>query len=100
MSFANRLWPARVFPLPPFELAPLEFESEVQSGEDELLLDEPVAAVGPVRAAVPYIRLVPTAGELRDRIEQHLRANQGSAPRADAADELRAALADLRRSLG
>jgi hypothetical protein len=28
-----------------------------------------------------------------------LRTNQGSAPRVDAADELRAALADLRRSL-
>jgi hypothetical protein len=99
MSLSNRLWPARVFRLPPFELAPLEFEPELESAEDELLLDEPVTVVGPVPAAVPYIRLVPTAGELHDRIEQHLRTNQGSAPRVDAADELRAALADLRRSL-
>jgi hypothetical protein len=94
---AHRLWLRRAFRLPPFELVPLEFEPAV---EDELLLDEVVSKLGPVPAAPPHLQLVPTAGELRNRIEDHLRANQGSAPRQHAADELRAALADLRRSLG
>jgi hypothetical protein len=100
MTIARRLWSKRPFRLPPFQAAPLEFEPWAHSSEDELLLDAVVNKLAPVPPSIPHLRLVPTAGELRERIEHHLRASQGSAPREDAADELRAALADLRRSLG
>ena len=97
MMIAQRLWPRRSFRIPPFEVAPLEFESV--EDVDEPLLEELVSAREAVPVASPKLRLVPTAGELRDRIEDHLRANQGGARRVDAANELRAALAELRRSL-
>ena len=86
---ALHLFTRRAFALPHFELPPLEFE------DDELLLDQAVAEPTPVHESP---RPLPTAGELRESIERNL---QGSdRPRFDASDELREALADLRRSLG
>ena len=92
MPILDQILAPRAFPLPPFELVPLEFD---QGGEpDELLLDQPVSQRSP---SAPCS--VPTAGELRESIERHLRGDGAGTRRADAADELRNALADLRRSL-
>lgn len=93
-------WSRRQFSLPPFELAPLEFEPQAGEPLDELLLDEVVASDARDADAVPVMQPMPTAGELRDSIERHLRGARQSAPAVDAADELREALAELRRSIG
>lgn len=87
------LRPRRAFSLPEFELAPLDF-----AAEDELVLDDVVASIGPEpeRSA---LAAVPTPGELRQSIERHLRAVELPKPAADATDELRDALAQLRRSI-
>ena len=87
MPIFDQLFARRAFPLPPFDLVPLEFDEDCKVGE--LLLDQPAA---PSCA-------VPTAGELRESIERHLRGAGSGAPRTDAADELRDALAALRRTL-
>lgn len=87
MPIFDQLFARRSFPLPPFEVVPLEFDEDCAAGE--LLLDQP--------AAPPCA--VPTAGELRESIERHLRGAGAGAPRSDAADELRDALAELRRTL-
>lgn len=89
----NLLRPRRAFSLPEFALEPLDFIAQ-----DELVLDEVVASIGPEPAPAP-LAAVPTAGELRHRIERHLRAVERPSPQADAADELRDALAQLRRSI-
>lgn len=78
MTFLHRPWHRRHFALPSFEPAPLEFEAEF--GE-------------------PLAHSAPEAGQLRAPTERHLRAVQDSRP-VDAADELRQALSQLRRSLG
>lgn len=95
----SRLWQRSQFSLPPFELAPLEFEVEAGEPLDELLLDEVVASIGRDADAVAVTQPMPTAGELRDSIERHLRGSRHGAPAVDAADELRQALAELRRSI-
>jgi len=94
MPLTDLLRPRRNFPIPPFELPPLEFEAE-----DELLLDSIVESIGPVAPASEILPAA-TAGELRDRIETHLRVAGERQPETDAAEELRLALAQLRRSLG
>ena len=92
MPILDQLFARRAFPLAPFELVPLEFDKEHEAGE--LLLDQPVTHVAPSTPCA-----VPTAGELRESIERHLRDAEAGARRTDAADELRNALAELRRSL-
>ena len=92
MSIYEQILARRAFQLAQFELVPLEFGEAGDS--DELLLDEPVE-----QAAPPVLRVVPTAGELHESIERHLRGDGEDKRRADAADELRNALAELRRSL-
>ena len=92
MPILDQLFARRDFSLAYFELLPLEFD---EAGEaDELLLDQPAGHCTPNAASA-----IPTAGELRESIERHLRGDSASARRADAADELRNALAELRRSL-
>lgn len=98
MPLTDLLRPRRAFPLPPFDLAPLEFVEE-----DVLVLDEVVASIGPVPEPVESDP-APTAGELHSKIETHLRivAESREAPEPvanDAAEELRNALAQLRRSV-
>ena len=66
---------------------------------DELVLDDVLQALEPESRVVQLFqpREAPTAGELHERIERHLR----SAPRLvpDATEELREALSALRQSL-
>ena len=88
------LRPRRAFTLPDFELAPLDFIAN-----DDLVLDEVVASLGP-EPERSTLAAVPTPGELRQSIERHLRAVEPPVPAADATDELRDALAQLRRSIG
>ena len=115
--------------LPAFALAPLEVEEMLpESSAGELLLDNPVDEPlllrdmveegvllldDPLVEAEPGSRVVrlfsappmPTAGQLRERIDRHLatgtmhvvREFEGPAP--DASDALYAALSELRRSL-
>lgn len=100
MTLAIPLLRRRRFPLPAFDLAPLAFE--MAGAEDELLLDRvvtrPVESPHIVALGAP----MPTPGQLRESIERHLRAAEGApeAPPPDARDELRNALAELRRSIG
>lgn len=99
-----RLRPHTQFLLPPFELVPLEFQGQAGEPPDELVLDELVAGIGAdapvVRLVQPQLQPMPTAGELRESIERQLHRAQHRAPTANATDELRQALSDLRRSIG
>ncbi|HEU4809403.1 MAG TPA: hypothetical protein VFS69_01980 [Sphingomicrobium sp.] len=99
MSFLSKLLAEREYFLPPFDLAPLAFE--LQSPEEgELLLDRVVSTDEGQANIVALSGPVPTAGELRNSIERHLDNARGVEPTpADAIDELRSALAELRRSL-
>ena len=94
MPILDQLLSRRTIPLRSFELVPLEFDEGCEAGE--LVLDQPVTHVAPSAPSAPCA--VPTAGELRESIERHL-CSAGGARRTDAADELRNALAELRRSL-
>ena len=96
MALYDRFSFRRGFSLPEFELAPLEFEP---AGADELLLDEVVASIAELPDPQMPSAAVPTAGELHESIERHLRASNAPA-QADPVDELRDALAQLRRSIG
>lgn len=93
----TRLKPRRrQFPLPPFELTPLEFEPN-----NVLVLDEVIASIGPEPEGAESAP-APTAGELHAKIERHLRSvevPESGPAEADAADELRAALAQLRQAV-
>lgn len=96
MAFLTRLLARREFPLPPFDLAPLAFELK---RDDDLLLDQPFTAMAS-ESALPGAPRTP--GELRESIERHLRLVRDDDPpllEQDAVDELRDALAELRRSL-
>lgn len=100
MEFLTRIFPRRQFRLPEFDLAPLAFEMARTSG-NELLLDRVVTRTEDDPKIVALAPPMPTAGELCASIERHLRAtDRPPAPQpAEAVDELRNALADLRRSL-
>lgn len=74
--------------MPLFDPVPLEFEAE------ELVLDRAIE-----RDGGPVVRLVqplPTPGELRDTVERYLEVKRQP---ADATEELRGALTQLRRSV-
>lgn len=100
MAFLTRLFARREFPLPRFDLAPLAFEllpQSMQADADPRFLpgDSPSDVV-----ALPSAARTP--GQLRESIERHLRETRDGSPpllEQDAVDELRQALADLRRSL-
>ena len=101
MTFLSKLLAAREFTLPPFDLEPLAFELRSSAEEDELILDRIVSVGDGQPNVIALSRPVPTAGELHQSVERHLgRAGEAPARAADGADELREALADLRRSLG
>lgn len=100
MSLLTRLGRSRRFPLPDFELASLEFEVGPALAElGELLLDEPIEQDQAVPGVVTMIQRVPTPGQLSASIDQHLNDREGAAAAAGAAEELRSALAELKRSL-
>ena len=102
MAFLPDLFARRTFSLAEFELAPLDFTAEVTSELAELLLDQPIAAAEPSSTVVAFPRAVPTPGEMHRSIERHLEARDAvpAAASASPAEELRLALAELRRSLG
>lgn len=102
MAFLTRLLARRAFPLAQFDLVPLAFELQQEAGEDELLLDRAVTAVANQPNVIALAASKRTPGELHESIERHLRtAKDGGPPllAQDVVDELREALAELRRSL-
>ena len=101
MSFIPNLFARRAFSLADFELAPLEFCEAASAELAELLLDQPI--LGPQSTVVVFPQAIPTPGEMRETIERHLEAKDADDPApapASPAEELRLALAELRRSLG
>ena len=100
MAFFTQILPRRQFRLAPFDLAPLAFEMESDWEEGELLLDRVVTRSADQPGVVALG--APTPGQLHASIERHLRSSERPAApaAADARDELRDALAELRRSLG
>ncbi|HWI76162.1 MAG TPA: hypothetical protein VNS53_03670 [Sphingomicrobium sp.] len=103
MAFLTRLFARGEFPLPQFDLAPLAFELQQEAGEDELLLDRAITAVDDRSNVVALAPASRTPGELHESIERHLRTARDGGPPLLAqgvVDELRDALAELRRSLG
>lgn len=88
MAFLTRLLSRRQFPLPQFDLAPLAFEIGCAPADDPVEVD-----------SIPR-----TPGEMRESIERHLRLVRAEDEQPllehDAVDELRDAIAELRRSLG
>lgn len=99
MSFLPRIFAPRAFSIAEFELAPLDFCEEASAELAELILDGPVIAAAPASTVVAF----PTPGEMHETIERHLDAIDCAHPAiatASPAEELRVALAELRRSLG
>lgn len=113
---------ARRHALPEFDTAVVLDEvlllDELYQVMDELLLDQPLVEAAteavaelllddPLPAAAPDSRVVqlfadgrmPTAGQLKHRIDRHLADGARPAPSSDASDALSEALAALRRSL-
>jgi hypothetical protein len=76
-------------------------DSPVAEPAEELLLDDVLARLGPDSRVVRLFdsEKMPTAGELRANIDQHLRATQPVSLPPDATQALSDALAQLRRSL-
>jgi hypothetical protein len=101
MAFLTRLFVRHDFPLPQFDLAPLAFELRNPVDEGELLLDRPFVATDDGSNVVSLRGSARTPGQLRESIERHLRAARDDDPllEQDAVDELRQALAELRRSI-
>jgi hypothetical protein len=108
----------RFLPLNEFAAPTIDDEELLldQPWHEELLLDQPLAATSaiaelllddPLPAPAPEARVVqlfadgrmPTAGQLINRIDQHLAEGGRAAPPLDASDALSEALAELRRSL-
>jgi hypothetical protein len=74
--------------------------AEVEEATEELLLDRPLAHVGPDSRIVQLFAAapIPTPGELKARIDRHL-AGPGAPAAQDASEALVEALTQLRRSL-
>ena len=90
MAF-TRLLSRRQFPLAQFDLAPLAFELGHAGGEEQV--ETTAQASHPI-----------TPGEMRESIERHLSLvrpkDDSPLLEQDAVDELREAIAELRRSIG
>ena len=125
--FAAAFTAMRIVPAEARHLALPEFEAAVALDDvllldepflDELLLDQPLAVTAteavaelllddPLPVTEPGSRVVqlfadgrmPTAGQLRHRIDRHLADGARPASPSDASDTLSEALAELRRSL-
>lgn len=122
LVFALAFAAMRMVPSGPRHLALPDFDplliDQVDAAPDELLLDQPLVegemdAVAELLlddalpAPAPDSRVVqlfadgrmPTAGQLKDRIDAHLADGQSRGAPSDASDVLSDALAELRRSL-
>jgi len=76
-------------------------EPDPRAGEEPLLLDDILAELGSNSRVVRLFdpSAMPTAGELKSRIDSHLDSEHSAAQTHDAAQALHDALAELRRSL-
>lgn len=76
-----------------------EADRSLAHAEDELVLEDILAALGPDSRVVRLFEPgnMPTPAEMKARIDRHLEGNGTAAP--DASQALHDALADLRRSL-
>jgi hypothetical protein len=102
MSFLPDILGRRTFNLAQFELAPLDFCEEVSAELAELLLDQPIPSA-PDSTVVAFPAPIPTPGAMHETIERHLDSRdlaQAEPAPASPAEELRLALAELRRSMG
>lgn len=74
---------------------------EQQFADDELLLDDILEELSPDARVVRLFdpAAMPTAGELRDRIDDHLRSARPRLKQPDATEELNEAIRALRQSL-
>ena len=88
-------------PIEPAELLLTERLDQPSRGTDPLLLDDILAELGPDSRVVRLFdpASMPTAGDLRLRIEKHLDGEAAAARSSDAAQALHEALAELRRSI-
>ncbi|HSR00581.1 MAG TPA: hypothetical protein VLM36_11795 [Sphingomicrobium sp.] len=88
-------------PIEPTELLLTERLDQPSRGTDPLLLDDILAELGPDSRVVRLFdpASMPTAGDLRLRIEKHLDGEATAARSSDAAQALHEALAELRRSI-
>lgn len=88
-------------PIEPTELLLTERLDQPSRGTDPLLLDDILAELGPDSRVVRLFdpASMPTAGDLRLRIEKHLDGEAAAARSSDAAQALHEALAELRRSI-
>lgn len=88
-------------PIETTELLLTERVDQPSPGTDPLLLDDILAELGPDSRVVRLFdpASMPTAGDLRLRIEKHLGAEATAARSSDAAQALHEALAELRRSI-
>jgi hypothetical protein len=70
-------------------------------GDDALILDDILAKLEPDSRVVRLFdpEAMPTAGELKSRIDRHLDRDSAAAQTPDAAQALHEALAELRRSI-
>jgi hypothetical protein len=103
MAFLPDIFARRTFNLAEFELAPLDFCEEAAAELAELILDRPLVAADSSSTVVAFPRAIPTPGELHETIQRHLESKDPVRPAAEPAspaEELRLALAELRRSLG
>jgi hypothetical protein len=88
-------------PIGPEELLLTERVDQPSRGTDPLVLDDILAELGPDSRVVRLFdpSSMPTAGDLRLRIEKHLDPEAAGARSLDAAQALHDALAELRRSI-
>jgi hypothetical protein len=87
--------------VPIFDVREIEQMPAESPAEEPLDLDDILAALQPDARVVRLFdpAAMPTAGELNERIDDHLRAQPDAAQSRDAAQALHEALAELRRSL-
>ena len=91
-------WTRSQFALPKFELQPLDFSGEASDG-GELVLDEIAAGISAAPPVVAFHKPGESIADLRERIDRHLNRTPHTERQPDAAEELRIALCELRRSL-
>jgi hypothetical protein len=93
MTFLDSVSRGRGFRLASFDVQSLDFDGALPDD----LLEEVAQSVQTDEPVVRPVHPAPTAGELDQSIQRHLRAQDRS---GEAADDLHVVLSELRRSLG